>query len=108
MKPLIKVGDKVIVREWDDMEKEFGLNSDGGIEVKFIFTEGMAKLCGKTAIVSSCEVTRNIAYYTLDFDEQFMSAIGFNFSDDMLIKAPPELSEVFKKKVERKFDEALI
>ena len=28
-----KVGDKVRVREWDDMEKEFGLDEYGGIVV---------------------------------------------------------------------------
>ena len=108
MKPLFKVGDRVTIREWDDMKKEFGLNSNGDIKVKFIFTSEMARLCGKTATVRSCEVTRNIACYALDFNEQFVVTAGVNFSDDMLTKAPPELSEVFRKKTERKFDEALI
>ena len=108
MKPLFKVGDKVIVREWGDMEKEFGLNSDGHIKVKFIFRKEMAELCGETAIIMTCDVIGGDVRYRLAFDGQNALYFALSFSDGMLTEAPTELSVAFKKKAERKFDEALI
>lgn len=32
MKSIPKVGDKVRVRDWEDMEEEFGLDRDGDIK----------------------------------------------------------------------------
>lgn len=43
----IKVGDKVRIREWDDMAKEFGVYEDGDIKTKYYFTKEMKKYCGK-------------------------------------------------------------
>ena len=48
-----KVGDKVKVREWDDMAKEFSVYGNGdirGIGVYF-FAKSMKKLCGKTVTI---------------------------------------------------------
>lgn len=47
-----KVGDKVIVREWDDMEKEFGLDSGGDIKAKCCFVESMREHCGKSVTIT--------------------------------------------------------
>lgn len=41
-----KVGDYVRVRNWDDMEKEFGLDSDGYIKCDACFTKSMREYCG--------------------------------------------------------------
>ncbi len=38
---------KVKIREWDDMEKEFGLDKNGSIECKYRFLDNMNPLCGK-------------------------------------------------------------
>ena len=46
--PTYHVGDRVIVRQWDDMESEFGLNESGGIKVPKTFTEPMKQYCGQT------------------------------------------------------------
>lgn len=43
-----KVGDKITIRQWEDMEKEFGLTSYGAIRTPLYFTKGMKFLCGKT------------------------------------------------------------
>jgi hypothetical protein len=37
--PTYNVGDKVTIRQWDDMESEFGLDKYGGIKVPKTFTE---------------------------------------------------------------------
>lgn len=46
-KPIFKVGDVVVVRDWDDMESEFGLYKSGNIKVPFSFTDTMRPLCGR-------------------------------------------------------------
>lgn len=47
--PTYNIGDKVTIRQWDDMASEFGLNVFGDIKVpKACFTEPMRKYCGKT------------------------------------------------------------
>lgn len=47
-----KVGDKVIVREWEDMEKEFGTDRDGDINAKCIFVKSMREHCGKSVTIT--------------------------------------------------------
>ena len=48
--PTYNVGDKVTIRQWDDMAAEFGLDEYGGIKVPKTFTMYMKKYCGQTAI----------------------------------------------------------
>jgi hypothetical protein len=55
MKPLnstdystYNIGDKVTIRQWDDMESEFGLNEFGNINVPKHFIKQMKKYCGQT------------------------------------------------------------
>ena len=38
----------VMIKQWETMEKEFGLDSDGDINVWYVFTRAMKHLCGKT------------------------------------------------------------
>lgn len=50
-----KVGDRVRIKSWEQMEKEFGKNSDGGIDCiacKCGFNSEMRHLCGRTATIS--------------------------------------------------------
>lgn len=49
----IKVGDKVKIRTWESMEKEFGLDKDGDINIRpCFFTTEMKQYCGKTLTVA--------------------------------------------------------
>lgn len=73
-----KIGDKVRVREWDDMAKERGSNK----EVIFCtcsFVDCMKPLCGKVFTVIG---TNGTFFYGLDGE-----ASGWAFSDDMLYPA---------------------
>ena len=47
--PKFKVGELVRIRQWDDMEKEFGLTMLGSISCQCCFTDEMKPLCGKYA-----------------------------------------------------------
>lgn len=64
-----EVGDKVLIRDWDDMEKEFGLDSDGDIDCKPCFATKMKKFCNK--IITVCKVNWNGRYYTEGESWQF-------------------------------------
>lgn len=65
-----KVGDKVVVRSWDDMEKEFGLNGRGNIDVRCGFTPEMRHLCGKVVTIKSI-TTSGLAYRIKEDSEAF-------------------------------------
>ncbi len=65
-----KVGDKAVVREWDDMAKEFGVDSGGAIKNGFV--RSMRKYCGKTVTIIGAE----IGHYYVDDDY-------WNFTDKM-------------------------
>lgn len=48
------VGDRVIVRQWDDMEREFGLTGDS-INCKCTFVPSMRSFCGKEFTITKIE-----------------------------------------------------
>ena len=49
-----KVGDEVIVRSWESMEREFGLDDDGYINVPKKFVPWMKHFCGRTVTIKRC------------------------------------------------------
>lgn len=65
------VGDKVRIRQWDDMVEEFGLV--GGYKIPFTktckttFTDGMKHLCGRTATIT--HINYDTEEVVLDFDD---------------------------------------
>lgn len=48
---MLRKGDRVQVREWIDMEHEFGLNENGDIDTLYAFLNEMDILCGQYATV---------------------------------------------------------
>lgn len=71
-----KVGDKVRVRAWEDMEKEFGLDDSGDIKCLYCFTRSMREYCGKVYTIA-----RTGNSYELDGGNEIDV---WSFSDDML------------------------
>lgn len=45
-----KVGDEVIIKSWEEMEKEYGIRG-GSIQTYKTFVEGMRRLCGARAVI---------------------------------------------------------
>lgn len=74
-----EVGDHVIVREWDDMEREFGLDAYGDIAVDCSFVKDMSNLCGKEAVI--IKIKGEVLY--LDFIDINVER-QWNFSEGML------------------------
>ena len=61
-----KVGDRVVVREYDDMAKEYGTSQSGSIYRGSGFSSGMKHLCGRTATVKSVHGD----HIGVDFDDK--------------------------------------
>ena len=74
-----KVGQRVRVRQWADMAKEFGTNDYGNIKTKCSFTPPMSNLCGRTATIKDIYKSR----VKLDFDNK-SGCILWDYSTDML------------------------
>lgn len=78
--PTYNIGDKVTIRQWDDMESEFGLSELGNIKVPKIFTESMKKYCGQTLpIIHVCRyVPPEFDSYYLDGSSNFFLLLCLN------------------------------
>lgn len=85
-----KVGDRVRIRQWEDMEKEFGTDSDGDIRVCARFVKRMSHLCGREAIISEIYGQG----VKLDFDNK-TGDIDWGYTTDMIEKV--EDTEMTKK-----------
>ena len=84
--PTYNVGDKVTIRQWDDMAAEFGLDRFGDIKVpKACFTESMRKYCGKTLTI--VHVNR---YTSPKFDSYFFDGTSVVFSSPMFEQSKPQ------------------
>ena len=82
--PTYNIGDKVTIRQWDDMESEFGLNELGNIKVPKIFTESMKKYCGQTLpIIHVCR------YVPPEFDSYYLDGSSKFFSSPMFEQSYP-------------------
>lgn len=58
---MFKVGDRVRIRDWDDMEREYGTDFDGDIKVPdILFVRRMRHLCGRYATIRGINRQNNI------------------------------------------------
>ena len=95
-----RVGDRVVVREWDDMVKEYGTSKWGDIAKDSHFTSGMKNLCGRTATVTA--VKEGLFFKTIDLDFDGKSGTSsYTFNPWMLNSADTPAPE--KGKPEAKF-----
>lgn len=76
------VGDVVRIREWDDMESEFGLELDGSIGCTFSFVAGMRQSCGElcTVFAKHCKDVK-LAFKDPEIGAKMRR---YNFSTDMI------------------------
>lgn len=76
--PTYNVGDRVTIRQWDDMAAEFGLNVFGGIKVPKTFTMYMKKYCGQTLPIVHVN-----HYLPPEFDSYYLGGNSLVFSSPM-------------------------
>lgn len=73
-----KVGDWVRIRQWDDMEAEYGMDVYGNILVPLTFTDTMREFCGHWG-----RITR---VYECSYDIKFLFApSGWSWNDEMML-----------------------
>lgn len=108
-----KVGDRVMVRHWDDMAREYETDENESIE-PFYLSYGLKKFCGKQAVVSRIVrdlFGKEILRLKNDNDSNFGGIYGF--CDEMLVlveaakeesrlEKAPGMPEEVKKEVEKK------
>ena len=83
--PTYNIGDKVTIRQWDDMESEFGLNRYGAIKTpKAYFSEPMRKYCGKTFTIVHIN-----HYPPPDFDFYYLDGSSKIFTSPMFEQSCP-------------------
>lgn len=81
--PKFKVGELVRIRQWDDMEKEFGTNDIGDILCENGFIKEMYPLCGLYAEIVSLDKDGRVG---LKFFNCEGSYTGYTYSTDMIEK----------------------
>lgn len=83
--PTYQIGDRVTIRQWDDMKSEFGLNRFGDIKVqKVCFTKPMRKYCGKTLTI-----VRKSHYLSLNSDCYYFGGSTMVFTSPMFEQSYP-------------------
>lgn len=69
-----EVGDQVLVKKWDDMVSEYGLDVDGDINTDVAFVKDMKQYCGMVMTVSSVQSSGLF----------FLGNAGWSFTNDMI------------------------
>ena len=80
--PTYNIGDKVTIRQWDEMESEFSLNEFGDINVPKLFTKYMKQYCGQTLLIVHVNryTSSNFDFYYLDDSLTFFTSPMFEQS----------------------------
>lgn len=105
---MFKVGDRVVVRGWDDMLGEFGFDSDPEfIDVPYVgFAAAMKEFCGKVCTIRSIYDSYEKRFLIIELVDDSGNRVGsgFTMTMDMIEPAerlvegcePEELEEVLK------------
>ena len=81
--PKFKVGELVRIRQWDDMEKQFGLTMLGSIRSRCCFADGIKPLCGKYAEIKDLLLDGIVHLRFFNCED---SVENWNYSTDMIEK----------------------
>lgn len=83
--PTYNVGDRVTIRQWDDMAAEFGLDVYGAIKTpQALFTEPMKRYCGQTL-----PIVRIDPYSPPSFDFYYLGGSTAVFTSPMFEQSCP-------------------
>lgn len=89
-----KVGDKVRIRQWDDMTKEFGLNKFNQIDTNPIFAQSMKPLCDQIAtIIAFGRTFSGTPFIKLKFNKDELDTDLNFYSADMLEPYIPRVAK---------------
>ena len=75
-KALVKEGNIIKIRQWDDMKKEYGYSSfEGAILCKFLFNDFMKELCGKEFKITK-EMEEKFKEYKYFYIDNYLDDAG--------------------------------
>lgn len=83
VEPKFKVGELVRIRQWDDMEKEFGTTVYDSVDCCYQFTHSMEPLCGKCAEIVGLDEDGGVRLEFFNCDDL---DTRWGYSTDMLEK----------------------
>lgn len=97
-----KIGDKIVFKSWEQMEKQYGLTPKGNIPTEATFAKDMKYLCGAKAVIT--RLTDSRVY--LEFDPTEKEVIKENeqyswYYDKQMIKLTKCPKEQIKELVEK-------
>ncbi len=78
---MFQVGDKVRFKTWEQMKSEYGLNDNGDIDCRAVFTMRMDSLIDRSQIYTIRQVNGETNYERIEFEEEVPS---FSYSPDMI------------------------
>jgi len=87
-----EVWDEVVIRDWDDMAKEYGTSMTGSIKCRCFFTIHMKSLCGWTFVME----------YIDDEVIRYPAFCLYIISTDMIRKVDDPYYNTLKNKVKKK------
>ena len=94
-----KVGDKVKIKTWEDMEKKFGLDKHGYISCSATFTGLMEKLFTELDYDRVVTIKEKDIWYYIEKDGE-----GFCWSDDMIECLVKSYKEPIYESIKSRFD----
>lgn len=86
-----KVGDRVRIRSWESMKREFGLDRDGDIDSPVVFTTGMQEYCGSAATISG--LNGDGVYFE---DDSPVGRSSYCYTTDMIEPAEFEVGQIYR------------
>lgn len=79
-KDMYEVGDRVLIKQWDDMAAEYGVSESGSINVEQSFVPAMRKYCGQIMTVS----------FVYEYGAYTLEDTDWRFSNDVIVGAVQE------------------
>lgn len=83
---MFEVGDRIVIRDWDDMAADFEIDDDGDIsisEYETYFIRDMKRLCGAHGVIRNIDDDEYVSL-SLDDEELDRFSCSYNFFPPML------------------------
>ena len=112
-KALVKEGNIIKIRQWDDMEEEYGLVGIGSINCECTFTNNMRSLCGSEIKINKKMVEDFKKYKYFFASDSKAYAISTDMieyiktTDDIIIKDTVFISDDKKEEIIKRLEKTL-
>ena len=111
-KGLIKEGNIIKIRQWDDMESEYGLIGIDSINCECAFTDNMRNLCGSEIKINEkmVEDFKKYKYFFADSKTYSISTDMIEYiktTDDIIIKDTVFISDDKKEEIIKRLEKTL-